>query len=229
MNHEASPGTALVDTGEGLLVKRALCLPSGKFSIIMADPPWQYDSLRAVVGNGGRGSEGAAAIIQADTNDHYSTMSIDEIKALPVAASADRDALLFLWTTNPFLADGSAVEVVKAWGFTPKSVVTWAKVQADGRTPSMKIGHWFRSASEHFIFATRGKPKRPEGFPALPTWQPHGRMPHSRKPDSFYAIAEKFGDGPCLEMFARGEPRTPRWTVWGDESLPFTSPTQEKP
>jgi N6-adenosine-specific RNA methylase IME4 len=185
----------------------------------MADPPWQYASPRAIVGNGGRGGGGAATIVQADVEEHYSTMTLDEIKAIPVAASAAKDALLFLWTTNPFLADGSAVEVVRAWGFTPKSVVTWAKVQADGRTPSMKTGWWFRSASEHFIFATRGAPKRPAGFPALPTWQPHGRLPHSSKSDSFYAMAERFADGPCLEMFSRGVPRTPRWTVWGDEAV----------
>lgn len=197
-----------------------LSLPAGEFAVIMADPPWQYDSPRAIVGNGGRGGEGAAAIVQADVGAHYSTMTLDEIKALPVAAAAAHDALLFLWTTNPFLADGSAADVVRAWGFTPKSVFTWAKVQADGRTPSMKTGHWFRSASEHFIFATRGRPRRLGDFPALPTWRPHGRLPHSVKPTAFYEMVERFAEGPCLEMFARGAPRTPRWTVWGNEAKP---------
>lgn len=206
-----------LDFSEHPLTKR-LALPAGNYSIIMADPPWQYDSPRAIVGNGGRGGEGAAAIIQADVEAHYSTMTLDEIKAMRVQALAAKDACLFLWTTNPFLADGSAADVVRAWGFKPKSVVTWAKVQADGRTPSMKTGHWFRSATEHIIFATRGAPRRGDAFPALPTWQPHARLPHSRKPDLFYEIAERFSTGRCIELFARGAPRTSRWDVWGNEA-----------
>lgn len=219
MTECSSPGF-VYDESSGLLVRKDLCLPEGKFDIIMADPPWQYRSPRAIVGNGGRGGKGAASIVQADVEAHYSTMTLAEIKALPVAASSAKDAMLFLWTTNPFLADGSATDVVRAWGFKPVTVVTWAKVQADERTPSMKIGHWFRSASEHFIFATRGQPKRPAEFPALPTWRPHGRLPHSVKPDTFYEMAESFApSGRCLEMFARGRPRTPRWTVWGNEAV----------
>jgi N6-adenosine-specific RNA methylase IME4 len=187
-----------------------------KFAAIIADPPWPYDSPRAIVGNGGRGSDGgrAAEIIQADVGQHYETMTLDNIKALDVPAAAD--ALLFMWVTNPFLADGSGADVVRAWGFTPKTVLTWAKVQADGKTPSMKTGHWFRSASEHVIFATKGKVRRPEGFPALPTWQPHARMPHSVKPEYLYSYAEMaMPEGMWLEMFARRE--RAGWHSWGNE------------
>ncbi len=195
--------------------------PHVKFDVIVADPPpWPYDSPRALVGNGGRGSDGgkAAAIIQADVSQHYDTMTIEQIKALRVAEVSEKNALLFLWTTNPFLADGTAVDVARAWGYTPKTVLTWAKVQSDGATPSMKTGHWFRSASEHIIFAVRGKVRRPVGFEAMPTWRPHRRLPHSVKPDLFHEIAEKtVPDGRYLEMFARRPPRSDRWAVWGNE------------
>jgi N6-adenosine-specific RNA methylase IME4 len=190
------------------------------FDVIMADPPWPYDSPRALVGNGGRGSDGgrAAAIIQADVSQHYEVMTVEQIKTLPVAAAAAKNSLLFLWTTNPFLADGTAVEVVRAWGFTPKNVLTWAKVQTDGETPSMKTGHWFRSASEHIIFGVRGSVRRPEGFEAMPTWRPAKRLPHSQKPDLFYEIVEKtVPGGRFLEMFARREARNAQWSVWGNE------------
>lgn len=190
------------------------------FDVIMADPPWPYKSPRALVGNAGRGSDGgrAARMIQVDVSQHYDVMTVEQIKALPVAQVAKKDSLLFLWTTNPFLADGIAVEVVRAWGFTPKSILTWAKVQADGRTPSMKTGHWFRSASEHMIFAVRGKVRRPADFEAMPTWRPVKRGPHSQKPDAFYVMAEKtIPQGDYLEMFARCPPRNQRWTVWGNE------------
>ena len=182
-------------------------LPPGPYSVIMADPPWRYSNPRAIVAGG----PGAT---QVDVESQYGTMPLGEIRALPVTGLATKDAFLFLWTTNPFLADGSAASVVSAWGFRPKTVITWAKTRASDGSPSMSVGHWFRSASEHIIFAVRGSPRRPAGFPALPTWQPHGRLGHSVKPDAFYALAERFaGDGRCLEMFARRSPRSRRWDV----------------
>jgi N6-adenosine-specific RNA methylase IME4 len=184
------------------------------YSAIIADPPWQYGSPRAIVGNGGRGAVGAAERVQVDVEQHYRTLSLPEIKALPIQAADD--AVLFMWVTNPFLCDGSGPEVVRAWGFTPKTVLTWAKVQDDGRTPSMKTGHWFRSASEHVIFGVRGRVSRPDGFPAIPTWFPHKRLPHSVKPDAVHELAELARpNGPWLEMFARRQRRG--WDVWGDQ------------
>lgn len=181
-----------------------------KFSAIMADPPWAYAG-HAYEGLGPRGDW-----LGVDARKRYPTMTTAEIKALPVAAYANRDSLLFLWTTNAHLASGQATEVARAWGFEPKTVVTWAKTKAGTGGPSMKTGHWFRGASEHIIVSTRGSPKRPRGFPALPTWMGHGRLPHSVKPDLFYSIVEQCApDGPWLEMFARRD--RPGWSVWGNE------------
>ena len=192
-----------------------------KFAAIIADPPWEYGSPRALVGNGGRGAIGAAEIIQADVSEHYATMSLEEIRALEIPAADN--CLLFMWVTNPFLCDGSGVSVVKAWGFEPKTVITWAKVKADGVTPSMKTGHWFRSASEHVIFAVRGAVKRPADFPALPTWFPSGRAPHSVKPDRIHEYAELAApDGPWLERFARRARQN--WSLWGNEAPAIGSP-----
>lgn len=185
------------------------------YGAIIADPPWEYDSPKALVGNGGRGSVGAAQIIQADVNSHYNTMSLDALKSLKIPAA--RDCLLYMWVTNPFLADGSGADVVRAWGFTPKTVLTWAKIQQDGITPSMKTGHWFRSASEHVIVAIRGRIPRPEGYPALPTWFPSGRLPHSVKPDRIHEYAElAVPNGPWLEMFARRA--RPGWDLFGNQA-----------
>src|SRR6266404_4096930 len=102
--------------------------PSGPFRTIYADPPWPYTSPRAVVGNGGRGADGgkAASIIQASVNDHYKVMTLDEIKTLPVASSAAKNAHLYLWTTNAFMVEAHAI--ARAWGFTPKTILTWGKV-----------------------------------------------------------------------------------------------------
>jgi len=185
------------------------------YKAIIADPPWEYASPRALVGNGGRGGNGAEKIVQADVTAHYPTMTVDEICNLSIPV--EKDCLLFMWVTNPFLADGTGPKVVRAWGFTPKTVITWSKVQEDGITPSMKTGHWFRSASEHVIFAVRGNVRRPEGFPALPTWFSHARLQHSVKPDRVHEYAEKaVPNGPWLEMFARRA--RPGWALWGNQA-----------
>ena len=183
-----------------------------KYAAIIVDPPWRYGSPKALVGCI---KKDGTPSIQVDVESQYPTMPLDEIKALDIPAASD--AILFMWVTNPFLCDGSGAEVVKAWGFEPNTVITWAKVQADGKTPSMKTGHWFRSASEHVIVGVRGDLRRPEGFPALPTWFAHGRLPHSVKPDTIHRIAEQAAPGgPYLEMFARRA--QPGWTLWGNQA-----------
>src|SRR5690348_6214184 len=121
------------------------------YRVIIADPPWPYDNPRALVGTGGRGTfDGCEKLKQVDVDGQYSTMNLTDIIA--IRPPADKNSLLFLWCTNPTLCDGRAARVVRAWGFEPKSVITWAKVQADGVTPSRRTGHWFRSATEHVIF-----------------------------------------------------------------------------
>ena len=81
-------------------------LPSdiGQYSVIYADPPWRYTQ---------KGLQGAA-------EKHYPTMGIDELCTLPVADLAAPDSVLFLWATFPQLAE--ALRLIKAWGFTYKSV-----------------------------------------------------------------------------------------------------------
>ena len=103
-------------------------LPTGPFQVIVADPPWRYES-------------------RADLP--YPTMAIENIKALPVAAIAADDALLWLWTTTAHLR--VAFDVVHAWGFEYKTLLTWVKDR-------MGTGEWLRGQTEHCLLAARGKP-----------------------------------------------------------------------
>lgn len=191
-------------------------LPTKKYAAIVIDPPWQYNSSRALVGNGGRGDDNGRVKLmkQVDVESHYNTMSLEELERLELPAKDN--CLLFMWVTNPFLCDGSGPRIVKKWGFTPKSVITWAKTQQGNSQPSMKTGHWFRSASEHVIFAVKGTIKRPNDFPPLPTWFPCERLGHSVKPTKIHEYAElATPEGPWLEMFARDY--YPNWDSWGNE------------
>lgn len=58
-----------------------------QYGIIYADPPWHYDRKHG---------SGVA-------ENHYPTMSIEEICALPVSELAAKDSALFLWATFPQL------------------------------------------------------------------------------------------------------------------------------
>jgi N6-adenosine-specific RNA methylase IME4 len=186
------------------------------FGTILADPAWPYRSPRAVVGNGGRGNPHGHAkhITQVDASAHYPLMALEEIKRLPVKEVAADAAHLYLWATNAFVDE--AHDVARAWGFEPKTLLTWVKVKRDRSGVSMKTGYWYRSATEHIVFGVRGS-QRLLG-PAVSTAFLLPRLPHSEKPEFFYKLIEQQSPGPYLELFARR--LRPGWDAWGNQIEP---------
>jgi len=127
-------------------------------------------------------------------------------------------AHLYLWTPNAFIHD--AWEVAAAWGFVPRTILTWVKtkrVDAPYRMPDdirIGMGRSFRNCTEHVIVAMRGKlAYLRKDVPGV-FFAPRGA--HSEKPDIFYDIVESMSPGPRLELFAGRE--RPGWTY----------PTEEK-
>lgn len=171
-----------------------------KYNIIYADPPWRYKE------NWGNGS-----------NEHtYLTMSVDEIKALPVKTVTDESAHLYLWVTNPFMKEG--LEICESWGFTYKTLLTWVKTYRTGE-PEMGMGYYFRSATEHIIFGVKGKMKIQNKITKnifnYINPQKLG-FTHSKKPDDVRNLIVSWsGDLPRVELFARNS--TSGWDVWGNE------------
>ena len=172
-------------------------LPNGTYSIIYADPPWTYND---------KSIQGAAA-------NHYDTMSLEDIKSMPVQDMADDDCVLFMWATYPLLAE--ALEVINAWGFTYKSVAfTWVKLNKNGFGYFFGLGRWTRGNPEICLIAIKGKPKRLGLGVANLTIAPIGR--HSAKPAIIREkIVQLMGDLPRVELFARNQ--TPGWGVWGND------------
>lgn len=173
-----------------------------QYGVILADPPWSYR-------NGGNGRARA----------HYSTMTIEDIRALPISDLAKPDAVLLMWCTWPQLKDG--LSVIDAWGFDYISGFPWVKVYDPPfvdllgdfiARPTWGTGSWVRGCSEPLLIAKRGKAKPPEA-----NWMGliSQRMAHSRKPDSVHQYAESF-PGPYLELFAR-RPMAD-WDVWGNQA-----------
>ena len=86
-------------------------------------------------------------------------MSIEELCALPVADLAAPDSALFLWATFPQLPE--ALRLIKAWGFTYKSVAfVWLKKNRRADSWFYGLGFWTRSNAEVCLLATRGHPRR---------------------------------------------------------------------
>lgn len=187
-----------------------------RYSTIVADPPWPYDNpdggkLRASAKH--RPNSFGNALNGVGHAARYQAMSIEDLCALPVAEQAEKNAHLYLWTTNSFMVE--AHEIARAWGFKPKTILTYAKVTPEGK-PSGRVGYYFRGATEHVVFAVRGSQplQVTEAVPNLWLWP---RLPHSVKPDAFFDLVERVSPGPYLEMFSRRARFG--WDTWGDEAL----------
>lgn len=166
--------------------------PKGKYRVIYADPPWQYQDKRAP-GNGG-------------ADRHYPTMALEEICNLPVKSLAEENAVLFLWATTPLIQEG--LDVMKAWGFTYKTLFTWDKKQGF-------FGHYNAVGQEFLLLGIRGSclpdsSKRPYSV----IREQKGR--HSEKPKSFRGLIESmYKYGNKLELFARKKEEG--WEAYGNE------------
>jgi N6-adenosine-specific RNA methylase IME4 len=171
-------------------------LPSERrYPIIYADPPWDYSLYNETTG-----SARAAA-------EHYPTMKLSEICALPVADLATQHAVLFLWTTAPLLPE--ALEVLKAWGFTYKTNAVWVK-HAQG------LGFFVRGQHELLLIATCGDMPCPLPANRPPSVIQAPRREHSQKPDEAYELIEAmYPELPKIELFARNV--RPWWSAWGNQ------------
>jgi N6-adenosine-specific RNA methylase IME4 len=184
-----------------------------QYATIAVDPPWDVAAGRSI-GRYELRDDGTQAFGVTDNASRplpYPSMTVEQIKALQVPAA--EDAHLYLWTTSGYLP--AALEVVKAWGFTYSTILTWAKNVMGGG-----MGGAFGISTEHILFCRRGHLKahgRVGGtwFNWKRPYDERGKPRHSAKPPEFYALVEDVSPGPYLEMFARD--RRPRWHAWGNE------------
>lgn len=163
-----------------------------KYNVIYADPPWHYNN---VVSESRR------------LENHYPTMTLDEICALPVQDMAADDCLLFLWATITELP--GALRVMESWGFEYRSHQIWIK-------PSIGIGFWFRGQHELLLLGVKGKPPSPIEADRMSSVFEAKTGKHSQKPECVYNMIEKsWGSLSKIELFARNT-RT-EWDSWGNQ------------
>ena len=150
---------------------------------------------------------------QGVAENHYGTMGLAEICALPVSELSAKYSVLFLWATLPQLPD--ALRVIEAWGFQYKTAaVVWLKRNPKSDGWFVGLGYWTRSNTEICLLATKGHPKRKSAAVHQLIISPVEA--HSKKPDiTRDKIVELMGDLPRVELFARQ--RAPGWDAWGNE------------
>ena len=191
-----------------------LTLPRNDYGLILADPPWAFQTW------GGT----AQTPTQKKGADHYPTMTLDQMLALPVADFAAKDCALAMWVVGSHL--DAAIDLGRGWGFRYTSdLFFWAKLRLvdalqidflkdDIAEPPITMGHSTRKQMEQCLLFTRGKPKRhAKDVRQLIVASKRG---HSRKPDEQYSRLERlFGDVPRAELFSRTTRKG--WDAWGNE------------
>jgi N6-adenosine-specific RNA methylase IME4 len=172
-----------------------------KYGTILADPPWQFSNRTGKVAPEHR------------RLSRYSTLSLQQIKEIPVSIAALENSHLYLWVPNALLKEG--LEVMDAWGFNYKTHLIWHKVRKDGGPDGRGVGFYFRNTTEMILFGVRGHLRTlPPGRTQVNIIRTRKRE-HSKKPDELYDIVEACSPGPYLELFARGARKA--WDQWGDQ------------
>jgi N6-adenosine-specific RNA methylase IME4 len=177
--------------------------PLGMFSadVIVADPPWLVEMYS---------EKGEGKAPQA----HYSCMPLPAIKALPVGHLAGGDCWLFLWTSAPLL--DAAIDVMRAWSFSYVSRAAWRKTTVNGKV-RLGPGYIVRTMHEDVLIGRIGNPRRSKPIPSL--FDGLARE-HSRKPDEFYDLVERFAPlARRVDLFSRQN--RPGWQAWGNEAGKF--------
>jgi N6-adenosine-specific RNA methylase IME4/ParB-like chromosome segregation protein Spo0J len=163
-----------------------------RYPVIYADPPWQYEHSKA----DNRAIE-----------NHYPTMTLGDICAMPISELAAPDAVLFLWVTSPKLVEG--LRVIESWGFNYVTSAVWIK-------DKIGMGYYFRQRHELLFVAKRGDIPVSDPSNRIDSVLQFPRMEHSAKPHEVYEIIERmYPEYRKIELFARNTKEG--WEGWGNQ------------
>jgi N6-adenosine-specific RNA methylase IME4 len=183
----------------------ALLVGARRFANIYADP-----ATRFISGFGNRSIE-----------NHYVTMSTDQLCSLNVADRALPSSRLFIWSTVPQLAN--TFKIAAAWGFPDySSHMVWDKTSPDHEDNHAGTGHVFMNQHELLLYFKRGSPAGPTRGTQAPSIYREAKREHSRKPDYFRQMITEFTNGQhVLELFARVDANHPlpsNFAAWGNQA-----------
>jgi N6-adenosine-specific RNA methylase IME4 len=178
-----------------------------RYNVIYADPPWSYDNTSVIFDHDGH---------QRAVSDRYNLMSLEDLKAMPIKNITEKDCICFMWVVNPLLPEG--LELLSAWGFKYKTMLTWKKPNG--------TGYWFRGCTEHILLGVKGNVKcfrnGAENFYASKIGK-HSQKPHYFRELFAKAVSISFEHPKKLELFARSREgffpdyEYEGWDVYGNE------------
>ncbi len=168
---------------------------------VLVDPPWRF------------ANRGGKIAPEYRRLRRYSTLTLEEIKGLPVDELTLPQSHLYLWVPNALVAEG--LDVMKSWGFTYKTVLVWYKIRKDQGPDGRGVGFYFRNVTELVLFGVKGGLRTLRPGRTQVNMIASRRREHSRKPDQIYEVIEMCSPSPYLELFARH--RRPGWDQWGDQ------------
>ena len=185
-------------------------LPTKKYQVIYADPPWdyggkmQYDKTTIKSENEGFKRD----IFISSASFKYPTLKLKELMKLDVNSIAADDCILFMWTTGPQLAN--SVKLGEAWGFEYKTVAfVWDKMVHNP-------GRYTLSQTEFVLAFKKGKFPTPRGARNVRQFVQIHRGEHSEKPIQVIdGITKMFPQQEKIELFARNN--YVGWDNWGLE------------
>ena len=184
-----------------------ISFPDKKYRIIYADPPWEM--IRSFGGANWNKGERNRPILD------YPTMTVDEIKALPISSITAINCNLYLWTTQKYLP--ISFDIIKYWGFNYISTLAWCKPKGGF------VGGAFFSNIEFLIYSRQGKAGISEKVNSQWFTLPRGK--HSEKPKEIRDMLTRVhGDVSRIELFARQN--TPGWDVWGNDEKLLNTPLE---
>ncbi|KAJ1981970.1 methyltransferase [Dimargaris xerosporica] len=165
----------------------------GKFSVIMADPPWDIHMSLP-----------------------YGTMTDDEVKAMQICALQD-EGLLFLWVTGRAMELGR--ECLAAWGYERVDEIVWIKInQLQRLIRTGRTGHWLNHSKEHCLVGAKGNPQRWLNCGVDCDVIVSEVRETSRKPDEVYGLIDRLSPGTRkLELFGRSHNTRPGWVTLGNQ------------
>jgi len=174
-------------------IAKKVSLPSAKYRVLYADPPWSYGNTQPDY--------------HPEQRDHYPVMQLKDICAMDIKAICEDNAVLFLWVTSPILEE--SFQVVKAWGFKYKTSFVWDKIKHN-------MGHYNSVRHEFLLVCVRGS-CQPDVTKLFDSVQTIERTGHSVKPVQFYTIIETlYPHGKRIELFARS--KRDGWDGYGNQA-----------
>ncbi|KAI9001645.1 MT-A70-domain-containing protein [Gaertneriomyces semiglobifer] len=164
----------------------------GKFSVIMADPPWDIHM-----------------------NLPYGTMTDDEMKAMQISTLQD-EGFLFLWVTGRAMELGR--ECMRIWGYKRVEELIWVKImQLQKLIRTGRTGHWMNHSKEHCLVGVKGAPNFHNARMDTDVIVAEVRET-SRKPDEVYGLIDRLAPGTRkLEIFGRMHNTRDGWLTLGNQ------------